>query len=74
MPSLLRPVDQFMVDASLWVQSMTAVWIAMGVAVAVAVIVVVMARRTQRARARIPQYRRRGSNARVTGYYRDTQR
>lgn len=74
MPSFSRPVDQFMLDASLWAQSMTAVWIAMALAVVVAITFAVMARRTQRARARIPQYRRQGSDARDTRYSRDTRR
>jgi len=57
----VAPLDRFITDASLWVESMSMMWIAMAISLGIGVTLAFVARRRQRAQARVPQYRRTGA-------------
>jgi len=50
-----------MTDASLWVESMSMMWIAIAISLGIGVTLAFVARRRQRAQERVPQYRRTGA-------------
>ncbi|MCY7411754.1 MAG: hypothetical protein LH471_01740 [Salinibacterium sp.] len=54
----IAPLDRLMTDASLWIESMSMMWILLALVVGIAITVAVLARRRQRAQARLPHYRR----------------